>query len=92
MNGTITPRRCASRRRRGLHNLTLRRLVLFALLAMTMFSPRRSPANPAYLLDTSGLGDVGELYLIGSLQGIVNRDAPRLFLVKGSPDQVYADY
>ena len=75
-----------------MHNLRGRSLVLSALLAMTMIIPRTSPATPAYLLDTSGLGDVGELYLIGSLQGIVNRDAPRLFLVRGSPDQVYAAY
>ena len=46
----------------------------------------------AYLLDTGGLGDVGELYLLGALQGIVNRDAPRLFLTKGAANTVYADY
>lgn len=34
----------------------------------------------AYALDTGGLRDVEELYLVGALQGIVNRDAPRLFL------------
>ena len=34
----------------------------------------------AYLLDTGGLRDVEELYLVGALQGVVNRDAPRLFL------------
>ena len=55
-------------------------------------SPQDSQASQAYLLDTAGLGDVGELYLIGALQGIVNRDAPRLFLTKGTPDAVYADY
>lgn len=37
-------------------------------------------ATQAYLLDTGGLRDVEELYLLGTLQGIVNRDAPRLFL------------
>ena len=37
-------------------------------------------AHQAYLLDTGGLRDVEELYLVGALQGIVNRDAPRLFL------------
>jgi hypothetical protein len=37
-------------------------------------------ATRAYLLDTGGLRDVEELYLVGTLQGIVNRDAPRLFL------------
>ncbi len=39
-----------------------------------------SGATQAYLLDTGGLRDVEELYLVGTLQGIVNRDAPRLFL------------
>ncbi|MFO1489509.1 MAG: hypothetical protein U1F87_01015 [Kiritimatiellia bacterium] len=85
--------KCCNKIGAGRHNLSFRRFVRSALLAMTMLSPRTSPATtPAYLLDTSGLSDVGELYLIGTLQGIVNRDAPRLFLVRGSPDQVYADY
>lgn len=57
-----------------------------------LMSPKESQASQAYLLDTAGLGDVGELYLIGALQGIVNRDAPRLFLAKGTADTVYADY
>lgn len=39
-----------------------------------------APVTKAYLLDTGGLRDVEELYLVGTLQGIVNRDAPRLFL------------
>jgi hypothetical protein len=38
------------------------------------------PVSNAYLLDAGGLRDVEELYLVGALQGIVNRDAPRLFL------------
>lgn len=43
-------------------------------------SPPVAPGPHAYLLDTGGLKDVEELYLVGTLQGIVNRDAPRLFL------------
>ena len=37
-------------------------------------------ATTAYLLDTAGLGNIDELYLVGTLQGVVNRDAPLLFL------------
>lgn len=65
---------------------------MFAVLAGLLLGPPDSRAIEAYILDTTGLGDVGDLYLIGTLQGIVNRDAPRLFLVKGAPDAVYADY
>ncbi len=57
-----------------------------------LMHPQESQASHAYVLDTAGLGDVGELYLLGALQGIVNRDAPRLFLTKGSANTVYADY
>ena len=42
--------------------------------------PPANSVTQAYLLDTGGLRDVEELYLVGALQGIVNRDAPRLFL------------
>jgi hypothetical protein len=66
-------------------------LIISAAVVM-MMSPQDSLATQAYLLDTAELGDVGELYLVGALQGIVNRDAPRLFLAKGAPDNVYADY
>lgn len=66
--------------------------LIFAVLAVTLMRPQESQAIQAYVLDTAGLGDVGELYLIGALQGIVNRDAPRLFLTKGAANTVYADY
>jgi len=66
-------------------------LMVAVMVAMVM-SPQASQATPVYLLDTAGLGDVVELYLVGALQGIVNRDAPRLFLSKGTADNVYADY
>ena len=36
----------------------------------------------AYTLDKAGMTDGTELYLAGVLQGIVNRDAPRLFLTR----------
>ncbi|MEI7946950.1 MAG: GxGYxYP domain-containing protein, partial [bacterium] len=68
------------------------RFLIFVALAVTLMRPQESQAINAYVLDTSGLGDVGELYLLGSLQGIVNRDAPRLFLTKGAANTVYADY
>jgi len=68
-----------------------RSLAVAVLVAMLM-RPLGSQASQAYVLDTAGLGDVGELYLIGALQGIVNRDAPRLFLTKGAANTVYADY
>lgn len=64
----------------------------FAVLVLLSAGPQVSRAIHAYLLDTTGLGDVGELYLIGALQGIVNRDAPRLFLAKGAANAVYVDY
>jgi hypothetical protein len=44
----------------------------------TLTAATRGPQ--AYLLDTGGLRDVEELYLVSALQGVVNRDAPRLFL------------
>ena len=50
------------------------------LLALTLACPHAVRAEHAYVLDTGGLRDVEELYLLGTLQGIVNRDAPRLFL------------
>lgn len=69
-----------------------KQFLILATLAITLMRPQESQASQAYVLDTSGLGDVGELYLLGALQGIVNRDAPRLFLTKGAANTVYADY
>lgn len=69
-----------------------KRLPVVAALLLLSMSPCESQASQAYLLDTSGLEDTGDLYLVGALQGIVNRDAPRLFLTRGTPDNVYADY
>ncbi len=69
-----------------------KQFLIFATLAITLMRPQESQASQAYVLDTAGLGDVGELYLLGALQGIVNRDAPRLFLTKGAANTVYADY
>lgn len=65
---------------------------VLAGLVVMLISLRAGLAAPAFLLDTARLEDVGELYLVGALQGIVNRDAPRLFLIKGAADTVYADY
>ena len=57
-----------------------KRFLIFAGVAVTVMCLQNSQASQAYLLDTGGLRDVEELYLVGALQGIVNRDAPRLFL------------
>ena len=35
----------------------------------------------AYVLDVGGISDRREIYLLMALQGIVNRDAPRLFII-----------
>ncbi len=72
--------------------MTKKRFTILAAMAVMLTSPQTILATPAYLLDTAGLGNVEELYLVGALQGIVNRDAPRLFLAKGSTNNVYADY
>ena len=55
----------------------LRSIVSVLMLVAGVQSSR---ATTAYLLDTAGLGNIDELYLVGTLQGVVNRDAPRLFL------------
>ena len=55
-------------------------LVTKLLCALLLLSPHAAKATHTYLLDTGGLGNVEELYLVGALQGMVNRDAPRLFL------------
>lgn len=73
---------------------------LFAkmLCGLLFLSPQVARATHAYVLDTGGLQDVEELYLVKTLQGIVNRDAPRLFLssIDGSmcagADNVYINY
>lgn len=60
--------------------------------------PHATSAGHAYLLDTGGLRNTEELYLVGVLQGIVNRDAPRLFIsaIDGTlcagANNVYVDY
>ena len=75
-----------------------KRVLVFAVLVATLISPQCSQAIQAYVLDAAGLCDVGELYLIGAFQGIVNRDAPRLFLssIEGNmcagADNVYVNY
>ncbi|MEY4242772.1 MAG: hypothetical protein RLZZ245_357 [Verrucomicrobiota bacterium] len=74
---------------------TITFLQLAAVLAIGAFD---ASASPAYLLDTSGLANTEENYLIGTLQGIVNRDAPRLFLTNvyengcDSANNTYVNY
>ena len=58
-------------------------LIFAVMMVVTLMSPQDGQAIQAYFLDTAGLE---------ALQGIVNRDAPRLFLAKGAADNVYADY
>lgn len=72
-----------------------KRLIFSSLLVLLAWLPdgMTGTTSQAYLLDTTAVpDDIGDLYLLGTLQGIVNRDAPRLFLIKGTPDSVYADY
>ena len=75
-----------------------KRFLIFAVLVAMSMRPQDSQASQAYLLDTGGLRDVEELYLVGALQGIVNRDAPRLFLSGldsgfcAGANNVYVDY
>lgn len=75
------------------------RLFLATLLRLVLLvSPQMAQAAQAYLLDTSSLRNVDDLYLLGTLQGIVNRDAPRLFLtgvnssLSAGANEVYAQY
>ena len=78
--------------------MSKKRFLIFAMLAVTLMRPQDSQASQAYLLDTGGLRDVEELYLVGALQGIVNRDAPRLFLTGvdstmcAGANNVYVEY
>jgi len=73
---------------------------LFAklLCGLLVVSPHVARATHTYVLDTGGLQDVEELYLVKTLQGIVNRDAPRLFLSSveanlcAGADNVYVNY
>lgn len=77
---------CLARRRHNPIRRISRPRYLFSLLCCCLCGilasePRVSSGKtPAYVLDTGGLRDQSELYLVGVLQGIVNRDAPRLFL------------
>ena len=86
------------------YSLLLRTLALLVWVALigggsraVAASPGKMPAVRAYTVDAGGLRDVDELYLLETLQGIVNRDAPRLFLTKVDagmcgPDNVFANY
>jgi hypothetical protein len=55
-------------------------MALLQLAVSLALGVSQASATTAYLLDTSGLANTEENYLIGTLQGIVNRDSPRLFL------------
>jgi GxGYxYP putative glycoside hydrolase C-terminal domain len=73
-------------------NPTNKLAALLAVLLFLVIGQQKAQASQAYALDTNGLENVEDLYLIGTLQGIVNRDAPRLFLTRGTADNVYLDY
>ena len=68
------------------------------LAVVITLSMCNTSATNAYLLDTAGLANTEENYLIGTLQGIVNRDAPRLFLTNvytngcDSANNTYVNY
>ena len=62
--------------------MNLKHFTLFFFIFLTTVLNAAPPI--AYLLDNAGIRDTEELYLLGTLQGIVNRDAPRLFLTNGS--------
>lgn len=73
-------------------------IALLQLTFLFAFGALTASGNTAYLLDTAGITNTEELYLLGTLQGVVNRDAPRLFLSNvhtngcDSANNVYADY
>jgi hypothetical protein len=74
------------------------RTILAAILLAVVFPCQSSRGTPAYTLDAGGMRDVEELYLLGALQGLVNRDAPRLFLTNvdaslcAGADNRYVEY
>jgi len=74
------------------------RTILAAILLTVVFPCQSSRGTPAYTLDAGGMRDVEELYLLGALQGLVNRDAPRLFLTNvdaslcAGADNRYVEY
>jgi len=63
--------------------LPLRPFILWiAVLFLFVAENGAQGQTTAYTLDEAGMTDSTELYLAGVLQGIVNRDAPRLFLTR----------
>ena len=80
-------------------NCTLKSAIaLFLITAFFALGVHPASATSAYLLDTAGLTNTEECYLVGTLQGIVNRDAPRLFLTNvylngcDSANNTYVNY
>ncbi len=58
--------------------------------------PKKDP-HLVYVVDAAGIDDANEIFTLTALQGIVNRDAPRLFVRAyfhkfGPEDQVFMDY
>jgi hypothetical protein len=64
----------------------IRALILWITIPLLFVSTiRAQEPTIAYTLDTSGISNKSEKFLVGALAGIVNRDAPRLFMVDGTP-------
>ena len=76
------------------------------LISASVYAADTPPAGPslpkgdphlAYVVDAAGIEDANEIFTLTALQGIVNRDAPRLFVRAyfhkfGPEDQVFMDY
>ena len=60
--------------------MILKKFTRFLFIAVATALNLHAAPPVAYLLDVNGLTDTEEVYLLGTLQGTVNRDAPRLFL------------
>ena len=57
----------------------------------------KNDSHLVYVVDAGGIEDANEIFTLTALQGIVNRDAPRLFVRAyfhkfGPEDQVFMDY
>ena len=73
----------------------------FNLSAAEQAFPKRGDENAAgttvYVVDAAGIEDRNEIFLLTSLQGIVNRERPRLFVKAyfhkyGPEEEIFMDY
>ncbi|MGL4593703.1 MAG: GxGYxYP domain-containing protein [Thermoguttaceae bacterium] len=63
----------------------------FFALTSICYAEGNNSQRKSYLLDVAGCS-LEEEYLIGVLQGIVNREEPRLYLTSSSATNVFADF